>query len=249
MANPTGNITLLVTSPVAEQERARVAARLMEREPAAEQVGFVRLTDGGVRLDMAGGEFCGNAAMSAGAVYAREKGLRAGERLSVEVRVSGTPRPVTAAVEALGGGRYSGAVEMPPPETPRVRRFTLDGTEYTLPLVMFPGIAHVIAPGDMPRKTAEDAARKWCGDLNAPALGLMLFDEAAAELRPLVYVPGADTLFWESSCASGTTAVGAWVSFRDAAPRSLALKQPGGVLTVDAGFAAGLFRLGGFVSI
>ena len=56
----------------------------------------------------------------------------------------------------------------------------------------------------------------------------MLLDEASGRLDPLVYVPQADTLFWERSCASGTAAVGAWAGPGTA----LSLKEPGGVLTV-----------------
>lgn len=249
IADPTGNITLLITTPVPERERARYAGHLMEHEPAAEQAGFLRLTEAGVSLDMAGGEFCGNASLSAAAAYAWEKGLRPGERLAVSVRVSGTPKPVTAVIEALGGGSFYGTVDMPPPVSARTQSFTLDGREYFLPLVSFEGISHVIAPGDLPGERAEAAARRWCAELDAPALGLMLLDEAQMRLRPLVYVPGADTMFWESSCASGTTAVGAWLSLRDGAPRSLNLKAPGGVLSIEADFAGGVFRLGGHVRL
>lgn len=249
VADPTGNITLLVTGPAPERERARAAAYLMGLEPAAEQAGFLSLTDGGARLDMAGGEFCGNASLAAAAVYAREKGLRAGERITLPVSVSGTPRPVTASVAALGGGSFSGTVDMPPPLSARIRAFTLGGAEYSLPLVSFPGIAHVIAGGDMPRETAEAAARAWCADLSAPALGLMLLDEEKKRVRPLVYVPGADTMFWESSCASGAAAVGAWLSARDGAPRRLDLSGPGGVLSIEADLTGNLLRLGGSVRL
>ena len=65
--DPTGNITALVESPVAPEEQSAVAARIMERFPQVEQVGFVRLpreSAAPVELCMAGGEFCGNASMS-----------------------------------------------------------------------------------------------------------------------------------------------------------------------------------------
>ncbi|MEE3312421.1 MAG: diaminopimelate epimerase, partial [Acutalibacteraceae bacterium] len=68
--DPTGNITLLVETPISAAERVAVASKLMELEPKAEQVGFVSQDDADVdiRLDMAGGEFCGNATMSAAAL-------------------------------------------------------------------------------------------------------------------------------------------------------------------------------------
>ena len=53
-------------------------------------------------------------------------------------------------------------------------------------------------------------------------------------LRPLVYVPGSDTLFWESSCASGTGALGAYLAKTGGKPADLTVKEPGGILRVQA---------------
>jgi len=65
-ADPAGNLTAIVLSPVAPQARAAVAARMMARCPEGfEQVGFAEedsLTGEFPRLCMMGGEFCGNAA-------------------------------------------------------------------------------------------------------------------------------------------------------------------------------------------
>ena len=92
--DPTGNITILVKTPVPAAAQPDCAARLLAAEPAGEQVGF--LSPGGdgadLSLRMAGGEFCGNAAMSAAAYFCARRGDR--ER-TVRVRVSGAsaPRP------------------------------------------------------------------------------------------------------------------------------------------------------------
>ena len=76
--DPTGNITALVESPVDESEQPAVAASIMARHTAVEQVGFVRLSDkktAPAALRMAGGEFCANASMSAAALSALRLGL------------------------------------------------------------------------------------------------------------------------------------------------------------------------------
>ena len=66
MFDPTGNLTLLVETPVEAARQAETAARLLEAEPATEQVGFLcAAPDADIALRMAGGEFCGNAAMCA----------------------------------------------------------------------------------------------------------------------------------------------------------------------------------------
>ena len=68
-ADPAGNITLLVTTPVPPQDYPAVAARLLSiRELDAEQVGFLvpPQGEGALRLEMMGGEFCVNALRCAG---------------------------------------------------------------------------------------------------------------------------------------------------------------------------------------
>ena len=58
-ADPAGNITLFVLTPVEKAECAAVAARLMEIEALkAEQVGCI-FPNG--HMEMEAGEFCGNA--------------------------------------------------------------------------------------------------------------------------------------------------------------------------------------------
>ena len=116
------------------------------------------------------------------------------------------------------GDRFG--VEMPRP---------LEITEKNgFPMVRFPGIDHVITEGDL------DPAliKSWCeGD----ALGFMYL--SGDGMKPLVYVKGSGTLFWENSCASGTTAVGEYLG------RPVKLKQPGGVLEYADGILTGQVEL------
>lgn len=231
--DPTGNVTVLVRTPAETARQPDFAAAILAAEPAAEQVGF--LSPGGdgadLSLRMAGGEFCGNATMCAAALCCTEMGCT--ER-TVRVRVSGAAEPVCVAVAAQPDGAYACAVEMPRPAGPETVRLALDGAAYRLPLVRFDGISHLMLPGGFGRALAERAAREWCAILRAPALGLMLLDEAAGRMIPLVYVPGGDTLYWERSCASGTAAAGAYLAWRAGAPIEAALAQPGGILRVSA---------------
>ena len=215
--DPTGNITVLVETPVAIAEQPRMAAALMAHEPTCEQVGFCMpdMPGADITVRMAGGEFCGNASMSAAAYLCSERGW---EHAAVTVAIGGQLVPVTA--EETGAGGFRCAVTMP-----RALRIT---EAFGLPLVELPGISHLIATAPMAREAAEEAIRGWCRALGADALGLMLLDEASGRLDPLVYVPQAGTLFWERSCASGTAAVGAWAGPGTA----LSLTEPGGVLTV-----------------
>jgi len=232
--DPTGNITVLVTSPVPVAEQARAGAALLAAEPDAEQVGFVTVgdaPDGEVTLRMAGGEFCGNAAMSAAALHCLHWSLPAA---AVTVRASGAAAPVAVEAAMQPGGSYVCAVDMPRPLAVEEAALTLEGTAYRLPLVRFEGICHLILPGDFDRALAERAAPKWCAELGAGALGLMLLDAAAGTLSPLVWVPVGESLYWERSCASGTAAVGAYLAARTGEAVCASLSEPGGILSVSA---------------
>ena len=248
LLDPTGNLTLLAETPVPTAAQPSVARQLMALEPEAEQVGFVSFGEDGVSLRMAGGEFCGNASMSAAALYLERRDSKREQpscERSVSVSVSGTEAPVSVRLRALPDGAWLAAVTMPQPE--EVGKACLP--EYgVLPFVRFPGITHVILEEPMPQADAEAVAPGWCRHLDAEALGLMFLSRTEGTLKPLVYVPEAGTLCWESSCASGTTAVGAYLAAETEQEVCLRLKQPGGTLEIDAR-PDGMLRLTGTVRI
>lgn len=241
--DPTGNITILVTTPVPVELQPRIAAELMRIIPESEQVGFLTHDDScNIALRMAGGEFCGNASMSA-AVYAADKA--GAVKSEVVLRVSGSEEPIRAEVEKMSDGSWTGTVNMPRPA--KIERVVLPGAG-SVPVVCFEGIHHVILEEKIEEARAEEYARMWCRELAADAIGLMFLDRANAKLTPLVYVPSADTICWENSCASGTTAAVAYLASESGAPVRMTLSQPGGGLTVEVS-EDGIPRLQGHVRI
>lgn len=233
LANPTGNMTILVETPVPAASQPFFARQLMAAEPTAEQVGFLSETaEGGeTALRMAGGEFCGNATMSAAALYCEKNGLSSAE---ICVVASGAKEPVPVMIRKLGDGSYRGRIRMPTPSAAGQKELEIEGRTYQFPLLNVDGISHLIIRESMEKTFAEAAVRKWCRDLNADALGLMFLDLEKGRLTPLVYVPAADTLYWESSCASGSAAVGACLAVEKGFAVSKELLQPGGMLRVEA---------------
>ena len=232
--DPTGNITALVTDPIPPAERTATADCLMAADPAIEQVGFLSSAPSGVRLDMAGGEFCGNATLSAAAIC-----LAAQQRAfgTVSVSVSGVPAPVTVAVRADADG-YTGRVAMPLPTGIAAQAFLFDGRTVTLPTVTFPGITHAVVRGELDPAQAERVIAAWAQAIGASAFGLMLLDGDA--LLPLVYVATAGTRVWEQSCASGSSAVAAWMAHTARADVHKTFDEPGGRLTLDVAYRGGI---------
>ena len=225
--NPTGNITLIVETPVARESQSRVAAELMALDSDAEQVGFLEKpsTAAEVRLQMMGGEFCGNASISAAALEAFWKELESGV---ISLEVSGIEQPLSIGIQKEGDCVYKGTVEMPLPE--RIEEICLNGDSY--PIVHFDGISHIIAEKKHDKRFFEANIGAVCRELGADALGIMFIE--GDRLEPYVYVASTETAVWESSCASGTTAAAAYMAHKACESSRVTFVQPGGSLTVDA---------------
>ena len=223
-----------------------------------------------ISLRMAGGEFCGNATMCAAALFAIRSGMQGGAvPVQIKVRVSGATAPLTVSLEQQAAFGYSAAVSMPPAlriglvslQSSGVAGASVSGSAdeisamLSLPLVEMEGISHIIIEPDSgffgikdDPALAESMLRHWCGVLGADCLGMMFLGEGAAlrSLTPLVYVPGADTMFWENSCASGSAAAGMYLAAKAGSPVDVTFDEPAGSLRVESDPAAGRTVLHGF---
>ena len=236
--DPSGNITCLVLSPVPAADRPRVTSRLMDR---CEQVGYL-LPAGNpgarARLEMMGGEFCGNASMGTAAFLAREDGKTGESESVIPLEVSGAEGIVPCRVRREGDA-WRGTVEMPLPE--KIMETELAGRRVTA--VFLPGMTHLILPGSaLAKGEAEALLRAAALRFDAPALGLLQWDEARSFMTPLVYVRGSETMVWENACGSGTVAVACWLT--EIAGHSLErlVHQPGGTLRAEAEVREGAIR-------
>ena len=252
--DPTGNITALVESAVKVGRQPSVAASLMERHPEVEQVGFVSyesVEGADAQLRMAGGEFCGNASISAAALYLLHGSEERADAFGpvpeddgwerVMLHVSGAALPVEVRLVQRGDSAFDAGVHMPQALGVERVGFQYGGVRGKLPLVRMEGISHVIVGTDTPffwlrddHAAAEVAIRAWCADLGTDGLGLMFLegDLPSPRMTPLVYVPGSNTVFWENSCASGSSAVGMHLAQRSDSRVDVTLQEPGGALRV-----------------
>ena len=239
--DPTGNVTALVESEVMRERQPEVAARIMERYAEVEQVGYVRFGEH-PSLRMAGGEFCGNASMSAAALVAHRSGAREHTDLDVDLSVSGADGMVGVRLRKQAPGAYAAEIAMPPIRRVEEVTLTAGGLRGRCSLMRMQGISHMVIEETHPffalletRELAERTVRSWCGEVGADGLGLMFVEGSGNRrtLTPLVYVPGSDTVFWEHSCASGSYAVGCWLASETNQECVASLQEPGGVLRVQ----------------
>ncbi len=245
--DPSGNITALVESYTEPAEYEASARLIMQDDPSVEQVGYILSSDKcDIRLYMAAGEFCGNAVMSTAAFFCDSSSAAIGDVRNVLVEASGCREPVevniTRGADQNGSHVYNGSVRMPRPKRIFEHTFEYGGTSRDLPVVEFDGIKHIIAANglDLSDEDMIKAIKKWCGDIGAECLGIMLCeisadgadDVIAGTIRPLVYAPSVGTCVWENSCASGTTAYAAYMLKDCGQEATVSAKEPGGTLRV-----------------
>ena len=97
--DPAGNVTAIVCSDVPAAERARIAAQILRLpELGIEQVAFLTAprSGGEIRLEMMGGEFCGNALRCAGFYQALRNGAQGKSCVLAEISGADGVQPVMA---------------------------------------------------------------------------------------------------------------------------------------------------------
>jgi diaminopimelate epimerase len=260
VADPAGNITALIEAaddelvPVAswtDAERRHIVRRVMREHPDVEQAGFVLPGQGGEtgkdhrlspplslpsslwRLEMAGGEFCGNAARSFGLFIAQKTGLCG--TAAVHVTVSGAENTLAVLADTQNS---TAEVALPPPRKMETLRYR----GLSLPVLVFDGITHVIMEGtgrdtDKAALTetffaVKQIAEAVLGTEPPAAFGVMFYDTERAFLRPAVFVNGIETFVFENSCGSGSAALAWYRALRyPDGTYSEVFPQPGGAIT------------------
>ncbi|WP_461209823.1 hypothetical protein [Desulfocurvus sp. DL9XJH121] len=227
--SPGGNTTILVMDAegFTPERRAALAVELMDPlHLSAEQVGFVRLDGPLPRLDMMGGEFCGNAARCLGAVLALEGRLR-GES---EISVSGVPEPLRVLVRGASGV-FEAAVSMPVRPDAGCVRDMAPGIR----AVALDGITHLLLDREehpFPRDPVAEAARlRRAHGLDAEdAVGCVWHgrDEDGPGIRPVVWVRDTDSTYLETACGSGTMALALHLALASGGPVDESVLQPSG---------------------
>lgn len=239
--NPVENMTIFIMDQIPRKEHKNVSNRIMNYNNLhAEQVGFIEKADDkeGIRLQMMGGEFCGNATRSLAALMV-DKGYpqvkKEGNKYLVDLETSGMKENIRCQVEKIGENKYLSKIEMAAPLSIEKASIEFEGKNLDFTRVNFEGIIHFIVD----RKNINDknlfyeTIKKSLENSDYEAFGIMYYDFKKDFMEPLVYVRSTDSLFWERSCASGTCAFGAYRAYKNKEDISIDVKQPGGSLNVD----------------
>lgn len=229
VANPAGNRTVLVTSPVKKSDYAHMAQKLMARIEGCEQVGFLTnpLYGGDIRLEMMGGEFCGNALRCAAYYHVRER--IPSQRSLVATEISGCDRVLTVFADVKAGVAEAEMV------LPRKVEAVESCAGKEAKVFHFDGISHIVTTDSaefLPEKQLKADLYEMSLQYGVSALGLMNVNREKYQLTPVVYVRDTDTMVYESSCASGTAAAAMYLALSaEDGIHTYDFEEPGGSLT------------------
>lgn len=240
--SPLGNTTVFLRGEAAQEARAALLAEAMDYDHlAAEQAGFLvapHSEEALLRIEMSGGEFCGNATLSAAALAAAE-----GAESPFFIECSGAEGPLRAEARPLGAGHWLARAEMP--QAHELRRFSLAGLSFegqpfadAATCVSLPGIAHlVVEAADLSAADYDELLARLMRETDADAYGVVPFERMGRDhfrIRPYVAVPRAESRVFERACGSGSLALA--LALGDAAEGTrIAVDQPGGTLFVETG--------------
>ncbi|MFW5995931.1 MAG: hypothetical protein ACOCQB_01555 [Halanaerobiaceae bacterium] len=243
--SPAENTTVIITDPVLRERYAGIARKIMcHTHLAAEQVGFfTRVRDEGAdyKLEMAGGEFCGNAVLAAGAL-AGFMGIKDNKLI---LAVSGANTKLKVNFAANGDKIWQVRSTMPVANEVK-KSHLMKKSGY---LVRLDGITHFLYEDESllnysrkgERKRQQKMVKELLSREKGQAAGVIPYIEVGTDyyIRPCVYVKETGSLVFEKSCGSGTLALGFALAGDFGKPVCCRVMQPGGVITIDTEIKAG----------
>lgn len=226
IAYPSGNTTAVIFDQLMDENREDLNDKIMAMwkqtmptAPEIEQCCFVaepRDSSAIARVEMFGGEFCGNATRSVIQI------LTKGGDYQGLIEVSGVERPLNFNVK-----NSVVTLEMPLPSDGEITRVVDEGM-----LVQLDGITQLVVT-DNSSKTP----RQLLGELlisnkyllaEQSAVGVSYYDPLSKKADFCVWVKEVDTIFDETACGSGTCAIGIASAMSSKANQDLKVLQPSG---------------------
>lgn len=224
---PGGNNQMIIKGFVQQNKKRLINDEMIKRFPSVEQVSFYEY-DGKnktARLELAGGEFCGNATRSLAYL------LLDGKKGKLQIKVSGTTKKLKAGIRK----ETTAYAQMPISSIKSIKKLRTN-----LFRVDLEGITQLVYIQKRRINNSQDLKKSAFKILegenliySVPAAGVMFINDQDKyiELKPVVWVRDIETLLFETACASGTAAVGIWKAVQDKKSfTKVQVKQPSGKL-------------------
>ena len=256
---PGGNDThITVNNDLSREEYGRCDQQIRSKYPNLEQGGFLEKPQNPLacaHLQMAGGEFCGNALRSFGALLASDmKGARdfssianydrvekIGEGVNIPVTISSCNQILHVSIEPGRSSRsFRVTADIPlPTSDAAVTSIELSKNDesFHATKVDMGGIVHILIDEDdlifnPDRSVYEEYVRDFvaqAGVADRAAVGLIWCSDGPHGTRridPVVWVKSVDSCYYESACGSGSMAVAIAESCTTQSDVLLSVSQP-----------------------
>ncbi len=241
IAYPSGNTTAVVFDQLLGDDRKALNNKVMtawgKREPGSaevEQCCFVTMPQDSralARVEMFGNEFCGNAARSVAYL------LTGGQDYKGYLEVSGASRPLRFEVEK---GVVS--LDMPIPQANKKPMQVAEGTLVTLEgIKQLAVIDEAQRASQSPRELLKQLLKENKYNLrDEPCVGVSYYNPTSGKAEFCVWVKEVNSMFDETACGSGTSAIGAAMAVRQERDSNLKVVQPSGeTIEVKTNYSSG----------
>lgn len=223
--SPCGNDTgLVIGSNFNNSDKKKINDKLMELHPNVEQVGF--LSTDCYELNMAGGEFCGNATRSSAYYYLH------GKNGNIKIKVSGTSGYTKAGVKDNGIAWaqipiYSGK-DIVAKLSDNISRVKLEGITHIIlnPEESLKYLDTIYNNNEEIKNISLQIIKDF--NIDDSAVGVIFQEKINNNLKihPIVWVKSINTCFYETACGSGTAATSILKSIAVSSNASIDLIQP-----------------------
>ena len=237
--SPAQNTTVIITSDCPKSYYPIVANKAMSYDYLhAEQVGFIvppSRKDSVIALEMAGGEFCGNATLSA-AAYVIYKGLTDKEVFYIDS--SGAAEPIRCKVAKVGDYCYSASCTMPSAKGIDEAKFNLPNKTVEGYIVEFDGISHFVLEAEDDFEEYLELIQSLKEVVDADAIGIIPYSkvqDGRYKIKPFVHVRAINSNVFERGCGSGSLALGIYLNKIRGVSTDIEVLQPGGTIRVGIG--------------
>jgi diaminopimelate epimerase len=207
-----GNATAIVFGEKINRDKYYLINNdIQNKNPEVEQVGFLEEKNGLPFLQMAGGEFCGNATR-AFACFLKEQTF---EKNNYEFYVSGFDNKVVASVFEISEKEFFCKVFLPGlVKLAKVKKIKLFAKNVVV--VDLGGIIHILVneeqfPFSQNNYVKNMKTIKNKLKIDCDAVGVIWIRKEEKEkifIKPVVWVKAIDTCYYETSCGSASIAVG-----------------------------------------
>lgn len=233
ITSPSGNITAFVMDKTQRDSQKNIANAIMSKNKDIEQVGFFEKSNNSkavAKLQMMGGEFCGNASRAFASVLYKNKFTKNKE---FNISVSGINDLIKANITEINNNNFYSKITITKMNYQIMQSDIQEDRNY-YDFVNMKGISHILVNENkypFNKKNYLDRVKYLIDTLSMReknAVGVIWYnkDNKNISIKPVVWVKNTDSYYYESACGSGSLALGLFLSQNKKEKSTYKIYQP-----------------------